>query len=107
MKTPGSPIAYWVSERIIDIFANSQKLGEITNPRKRLVTGNNEYFTKNELLKHKSDSKIETTFDNYCNYWKEKFYKLHSNEEELNRLFIDIYELQDELTPHVELKDIV
>ena len=63
-------------------------------------------FTKNELLKHKSDSKIETAYNNYCSYWKEKFYKLHANEEELNRLFIDIYELNDELTPDVALKDI-
>jgi len=63
-------------------------------------------FTKNELIKHKSDSKIETAYTDYCNYWKEKFNTLHKNEEELNRLFIDIYELQDELTPDVELKDI-
>lgn len=63
-------------------------------------------FSKNELLKHKSDSKIETAYNNYCSYWREKFYKLHANEEELNRLFIDIYELQDELTPDVALKDI-
>mgnify|MGYP003403801226 FL=1 len=63
-------------------------------------------FTKNELLKHKSDSKIETAYNNYCQVWSEKFYKLHANEEELNRLFIDIYELGDELTPDVALKDI-
>lgn len=63
-------------------------------------------FSKNELLKHKSDSKIETAYNNYCSYWKEQFYKLHANEEELNRLFIDIYELGDELTPDVALKDI-
>ena len=63
-------------------------------------------FKKNELIKHKSDSKIETAYENFCNYWKEKFNTLHQNEEELNRLFIDIYELQDELTPVVELKDI-
>ena len=63
-------------------------------------------FTKHELLKHKSDSKIETSYNNYCSYWKEKFYKLHANEEELNRLFIDIYELSDELTSDVALKDI-
>jgi hypothetical protein len=63
-------------------------------------------FTKNELLKHNLDSKIETAYNNYCSYWKEKFYKLHANEEELNRLFIDIYELNDELTPDVDLKDI-
>jgi hypothetical protein len=41
-------------------------------------------FTKNELIKHKTDSKIETAYKNYCNYWREKFYKLHKNEEELN-----------------------
>jgi type I restriction-modification system DNA methylase subunit len=34
------------------------------------------------------------------------FYQLHENEEELNRIFIDIYGLQDELTPEVPLKDI-
>jgi len=63
-------------------------------------------FTKNELLKHKFDNKLESAYNNYCSYWREKFYQLHSNEEELNRLFIDIYELQDELTPDVDLKDI-
>ncbi|WP_050724134.1 BREX-1 system adenine-specific DNA-methyltransferase PglX [Nitratiruptor sp. SB155-2] len=63
-------------------------------------------FTKNELLKHKTDGKIETAYENYCEFWREKFYKLHQNEEELNRLFINIYELQDELTPDVPLEDI-
>ena len=36
----------------------------------------------------------------------ERFNKLKSNEEELNRIFIDIYGLQEELTPEVEDKDI-
>ena len=34
-----------------------------------------------------------------------RFNQLKSNEEELNRIFIDIYGLQDELTPEVEDKD--
>lgn len=34
------------------------------------------------------------------------FFALHHNEEELNRIFIDIYGLQEELTPEVELKDV-
>lgn len=38
-----------------------------------------------------------------CN---EHFNKLKANEEELNRIFIDIYGLQDELTPEVEDKDV-
>ena len=35
-----------------------------------------------------------------------RFDQLKSNEEELNRIFIDIYGLQDELTPEVEDKDV-
>jgi hypothetical protein len=42
--------------------------------------------------------------------WKEtannRFDTLKANEEELNRIFIDIYGLQDELTPEVEEKDV-
>ena len=45
-KIPGSPIAYWVSDKIREIFEKNQKLSEVTNPRKGLVTGNNEFFTK-------------------------------------------------------------
>ncbi len=37
---------------------------------------------------------------------KNRFEQLKANEEELNRIFIDIYGLQDELTPEVEDKDI-
>ena len=42
-------------------------------------------------------------WENECN---ERFNKLKANEEELNRIFIDIYGLQDELTPEVDDKDI-
>ena len=35
-----------------------------------------------------------------------RFAQLKANEEELNRIFIDIYGLQDELTPEVEDKDV-
>ena len=37
---------------------------------------------------------------------EERFEKLKANEEELNRIFIDIYGLQEELTPEVEDKDV-
>ena len=36
----------------------------------------------------------------------ERFAQLKANEEELNRIFIDIYGLQDELTPDVDDKDV-
>ena len=37
---------------------------------------------------------------------EERFQQLKKNEEELNRIFIDIYGLQDELTPDVADKDV-
>lgn len=38
--------------------------------------------------------------------WEKRFMQLHANEEELNRQFIDIYGLQDELTPDVPLDEV-
>jgi hypothetical protein len=63
-------------------------------------------FTKNELLKHKQDGSLENVLNAYEIYWTSQFNQLHANEEELNRLFIDIYGLQDELTPDVAPEDI-
>lgn len=44
-----------------------------------------------------------TAWEAECN---QRFNQLKANEEELNRIFIDIYGLQDELTPEVEDKDV-
>ena len=44
--------------------------------------------------------------EQYKQKWEHKFKQLHENEEELNRQFIDIYGLQDELTPDVPLNEI-
>lgn len=49
---------------------------------------------------------IKDAFTNWENECFIRFNKLKSNEEELNRIFIDIYGLQDELTPEVEDKDV-
>lgn len=38
--------------------------------------------------------------------WQTQFERLHSNEETLNSLFIEIYGLQDELTPDVPMNEI-
>ena len=45
-------------------------------------------------------------YDIWTSECEERFEKLKANEEELNRIFIDIYGLQDELTPEVEDKDV-
>lgn len=49
---------------------------------------------------------LEWRMEQYKTKWKRKFMQLHKNEEELNRQFIDIYGLQDELTPDVPLNEI-
>ena len=48
-------------------------------------------------------SECYTCWENECN---KRFNQLKANEEELNRIFIDIYGLQDELSPEVEDKDV-
>lgn len=56
-----------------------------------------------------NDNKLTTIADHYQLWVSEcesRFQQLKANEEELNRIFIDIYGLQDELTPDVADKDI-
>ena len=62
-------------------------------------------FQKNELLNHNVNS-LEDSFELYKQYWKNKFFQLHDNEEEINRLFIEIYGLEEELSGEVSLDDI-
>ena len=49
---------------------------------------------------------IAEAFTQWQTECDERFNQLKANEEELNRIFIDIYGLQDELTPEVEDKDV-
>ncbi|MGM9779142.1 MAG: SAM-dependent methyltransferase, partial [Prevotella sp.] len=49
---------------------------------------------------------LTTCMHNYKDKWEMNFMRLHKNEEELNRQFIDIYGLQDELIPDVPLDEI-
>lgn len=49
---------------------------------------------------------VEAAFNKWEREAAERFQTLRANEEELNRIFIDIYGLQDELTPEVEDKDV-
>ncbi|NCD43369.1 MAG: class I SAM-dependent DNA methyltransferase, partial [Bacteroidia bacterium] len=55
-------------------------------------------FLQNELIRIKGHD-LEESLDLYQQYWTNKFYQLHHNEEELNAQFIEIYGLQEELTP--------
>ena len=60
-----------------------------------------------EIEKIPTDSNLlEDCYEAYKSKWTKMFFQLHRNEEELNRQFIEIYGLQDELTPDVPLEEI-
>ena len=61
-------------------------------------------FKKHPLLRNVST--ISEAFNQWRTECDDRFNRLKANEEELNRIFIDIYGLQDELTPEVEDKDV-
>ena len=61
-------------------------------------------FKKHPLLRNVST--ISEAFAQWQAECDDRFNQLKANEEELNRIFIDIYGLQDELFPEVEDKDV-
>ena len=60
-------------------------------------------FEKLSLIDSKD---LKSAYENYCSHWRDNFVQLHKNEEELNRLFIEIYDLQDEMDEKVSFDDI-
>ena len=67
------------------------------------------YETSWDFKKHPLLRPVSRLADDYT-AWKseceQRFLQLKANEEELNRIFIDIYGLQDELTPEVDEKEV-
>lgn len=64
-------------------------------------------FAKHPFIEYRSFMRrISEVFDEWSGINVKERIQLKSNEEELNRIFIDIYGLQDELTPEVDDKDI-
>lgn len=62
-------------------------------------------FYKHPLLCYYADT-VASAFEAWSKECETRFNQLKTNEEELNRIFIDIYGLGDELTPEVEDKDV-
>lgn len=70
--------------------------------------GNNsqQFNIQTHISSLKDNLLLQQVYDKYKLKWSEMFFQLHKNEEELNRQFIEIYGLQDELTPDVPLEEI-
>lgn len=62
-------------------------------------------FAGHPLLRN-TVTMVKKAYEAWEKECENRFQKLKSNEEEINRIFIDIYGLQDELTPEVEDKDV-
>ena len=63
-------------------------------------------ITKYPSMMERGNIYLAECYDIWAAECEERFARLKANEEELNRIFIDIYGLQDELTPEVEDKDV-
>ncbi len=62
-------------------------------------------FCTNELIKHRG-TKVSESVIEFKNKWANTFYEIHKLEEELNKEFIDIYVLNEELKSNVSLSEI-
>jgi hypothetical protein len=62
-------------------------------------------FQRHPLLTGGARS-LSEAYATYQAHWREQFAQLHAQEEALNRIFIDLYGLQAELSPEVPLEDI-
>lgn len=62
-------------------------------------------FQKSPLLTQNAAS-LRQAYNSWSNEALTRFNQLKSNEEELNRIFIDLYGLQDELTPEEDDKEV-
>jgi hypothetical protein len=45
-KIPGTPIAYWVDEKIYNIYKRSKRFSDIAYSFQGMITGNNDYFLR-------------------------------------------------------------
>ena len=68
-----------------------------------LVALRNEKVAQGNL---ESSFRLSDFVEEFETQWTERLMQLHQNEEELNRQFISIYGLEDELTPDVPLDEI-
>ena len=88
-------------------FRRNKETGILESWKNGVKTG--EIITMGDLITQK-ETKMGRLIEDKYNAWKaeceERFLQLKANEEELNRIFIDIYGLQDELTPDVADRDI-
>ena len=94
------PFIYQPSESIDDLVTKTIGVSKVDW---------DSFETSWDFQRHPLLRKVQTiseAFDQWQAECDNRFNQLKANEEALNRIFIDIYGLQDELTPEVEDKDV-
>lgn len=87
-------------------FAQNELLA-LTGESSQDIWGNYaSYFNRTASTPQPHMESLAYRVNTYKAKWETQFHRLHANEEELNRMFIDIYGLQDELTPDVPLDEV-
>ncbi len=96
--------------RIPIVYDNEVQVNEFTDKSVLLSKTDWDSFETSWDFQHhpliRKVSTIAEAFDQWKAECDDRFSQLKANEEELNRIFIDIYGLQDELTSEVEDKDV-
>ena len=96
--------------RIPIVYSNEDEVNQLTKWNILLSqTDWDSFETSWDFQRHPLLRKVPTiaeAFDQWQAECDDRFNQLKANEEELNRIFIDIYGLQDELIPEVEDKDV-
>lgn len=94
---------------IVDSTTKRDEIISITNSCRQLSKDDwDDYevswnFSSHPLFKFRTDSgKLSDAFVSYEDYCFQRFSKLKANEESLNRIAIDLYGVNDEITPDVD-----
>lgn len=107
-KIPGSPVAYWVAKKLFSLISTTKKLGDISEARMGLATGNNAKYVrlwqevaKNEVgLKMPNRSEAKASGKRWFPYSKGGvFRKWYGNNEYVVDWYDDGRELQNTLHP--------
>ena len=106
------------NERIVDVVDSCIKLSKLDwdsfetswdfqrHPLLQYAAFTPQMVVKEEANGYLTMNGIADAYRHWEQACDERFNQLKANEEELNRIFIDIYGLQEELTPEVEDKDV-
>lgn len=92
----------WMNDNVIKLVQTNINIAKKDWDSFEISSG----FKLHPFLESKAVNDVKSAFALFNAFTKEQFDTLKQNDEELNRIFIELYGLQEELTPKVDEKDI-